>query len=137
MKETLISYFPSQIARNPQNEKIVNAALKGSPDTKTLYYAITSMANLKIPSKLICLLVRVSLFSLVGTPYVVDKDTVPAALLEAVEKEDTPQSYAYAFLAASVIPDVDLSDLFGSIEDIVAQADEAPSTLYVSSWCNW
>ena len=55
-----------------------------------------------------------------------------AALLQAVENEDTPQSYAYAFLAASVIPGIDLSALFENIEDIVAQADETPSTLYVS-----
>ncbi len=61
----------------------------------------------------------------------VDKEALVAALMQAVEKEDTPQSYAYAFLAASVIPDVDLSALFDSIEDIIAQADETPSTLYV------
>lgn len=54
-----------------------------------------------------------------------------AALVEAVEKEDTPQSYAYAFLAASAIPEVDPAALFESIEDIVAQADETSSTLYV------
>lgn len=63
---------------------------------------------------------------------VVDNDTVPAALMEAVEKEDTPQSYAYTFLAASLIPDTDFSALFENIEDIVAQADETPTTLYVS-----
>lgn len=58
---------------------------------------------------------------------------MPTALVEAVESEDTPQSYAYAFLAASGIPDADLSVLFDHIEDIVAQADETPSTLYVST----
>lgn len=54
------------------------------------------------------------------------------ALIDAVEKEDTPQSYAHAFLAASVVADADWSILFDHIEDIVAQADETPSTLYVS-----
>jgi ribosomal protein S12 methylthiotransferase accessory factor YcaO len=63
----------------------------------------------------------------------VDNEAVLAALMEAVENEDTPQSYAYAFLAASRIPDVDVSPLFDSIEDIVAQADETASTLYVKN----
>lgn len=58
-------------------------------------------------------------------------DALLAAVMETVEKEDTPQSYAYAFLAAAVIPNVDLSPVFETIEDIVAQADETPSTLYV------
>lgn len=61
----------------------------------------------------------------------VDNKAVLAALMEAVEREDTPQSYAYAFLAAAAIPEVDLSALFENIEDIVAQADETSSTLYV------
>ena len=61
----------------------------------------------------------------------VDKEALLASLMEAVEKEDTPQSYAYAFMAASVLPDVDLSPLFESIEEMVAQADETSSTLYV------
>ncbi len=56
---------------------------------------------------------------------------MPSSLVEAVENEDTPTSYAYAFLTASQIPDADLSALFDNIEDIVAQADETPSTLYV------
>ena len=57
---------------------------------------------------------------------------MPTALVEAVENEDTPQSYAYAFLTASQIEGADLSALFDNIEDIVAQADETPETLYVS-----
>ncbi len=57
---------------------------------------------------------------------------MPAALVDALEKEDTPQSYGHAFLAASVIPDADLTVLFDHIEEIVAQADETETTLYVS-----
>ena len=64
--------------------------------------------------------------------YTVPNDTLPAALIEAVESEDTPQSYAYAFMTAPLIPGMDLSVLFDHIEDIVAQADETSSTLYVS-----
>ena len=57
---------------------------------------------------------------------------MPSGLVAAVDDEDTPLSYAHAFLAASRIPDADLSVMFDQIEDIVAQADETPSTLYVS-----
>ena len=62
----------------------------------------------------------------------VDHDTVPVSLVAAVEKDDSPLSYAYAFLAASRIPEADMSVFFEQIEDIVAQADETPTTLYVS-----
>ena len=64
--------------------------------------------------------------------YAVDTETIPTDLVDAVENDDTPLSYAHAFLAAACIPNVDLSVLFEQIEDIVAQADETPSTLYVS-----
>ena len=60
-----------------------------------------------------------------------DNGTVPQVLVTAVENDDSPYSYARAFLAASLIPDADLSVLFDQIEDIVAQADETPTTLYV------
>jgi len=63
---------------------------------------------------------------------VVDQDTVPASLAAAVEKDDSTLSYAYGLLAASYIPETDLSLFFEQIEDIVAQADETPTTLYVS-----
>lgn len=53
-------------------------------------------------------------------------------MIKALENEDTPLGYAQAFLAASVIPDADLSELSNQIEDLVAQADESPTTLYVS-----
>lgn len=77
------------------------------------------------------------LFEWVTPPIcVVDNDTVPTSLMSAVESEDTPLSYAHAFLAAARIPDADLSVLFDQIEDIVAQADETPSTLYVSWLCS-
>lgn len=59
---------------------------------------------------------------------------MPLGLVAAVEDDDTPLSYAHAFLAAAHIPNADLSVLFDQIEDIVAQADETPSTLYVSGW---
>jgi len=39
-------------------------------------------------------------------------------------------SFGQAFKAGSLIPDVDLSELFDQIEDVVAQADETPTTLY-------
>lgn len=52
-------------------------------------------------------------------------------LMAAVENDDTPLSYGRAFHAAALIPNADLSDLFDQIEDIVAQADETPTTLYV------
>ena len=52
--------------------------------------------------------------------------------MAAVEKDESPLSYAYGLLAASYIPETDLSLFFEQIEDIVAQADETPSTLYVS-----
>ena len=51
--------------------------------------------------------------------------------MSAVENDDSPLSYARAFHAAALIPDADLSDLFDQIEDIVAQADETSTTLYV------
>lgn len=63
----------------------------------------------------------------------VDNTTVPQLLMTAVENDDSPLSYARAFHAAALIPDADLTDLFDQIEDIVAQADETPTTLYVSS----
>ncbi len=62
----------------------------------------------------------------------VDNTTVPQLLMRAVENDDSPVSYARAFHAAVLIPDADLTDLFDQIEDIVAQADETPTTLYVS-----
>ena len=62
----------------------------------------------------------------------VDNTTVPQLLMTAVENDDSPLSYARAFHAAALIPDADLTDLFDQIEDIVAQADETPTTLYVS-----
>lgn len=112
--------------------------LKESTDTKTLYYATIAASNMimmnkedggvfsdgHLPPTLGYLVATLALSA-------VDNQAVLAALMEAVEKEDTPQSYAYAFLAASAIPEVDLSALFESIEDIVAQADETSSTLYV------
>ena len=61
----------------------------------------------------------------------VDNTTVPQLLMAAVENDDTPLSYGRAFHAAALIPDSDLTDLFDQIEDIVAQADETPTTLYV------
>ena len=63
----------------------------------------------------------------------VDNTTVPQLLMTAVENDDSPLSYARAFHAAALIPDADLTDLFDQIEDIIAQADETPTTLYVSS----
>ena len=75
--------------------------------------------------------VFISFPALSPLPSAADNEALLAAVVETVEKEDTPQSYAYAFLAASVIPNVDLSHVFESVEDIVAQADETPSTLYV------
>ena len=51
--------------------------------------------------------------------------------MAAVENDDTPLSYGRAFHAAALIPNADLSELFDQIEDIVAQADETPTTLYV------
>lgn len=63
---------------------------------------------------------------------VVDNTTVPQLLMTAVENDDSPLSYGRAFHAAALIPNADLTDLFDQIEDIVAQADETPTTLYVS-----
>ena len=60
----------------------------------------------------------------------IDNATVLPALLTAVENEESVLSSGQAFLTASLIPDVDLSELFDQIEDIVAQADETPTTLY-------
>ena len=51
--------------------------------------------------------------------------------MAAVENNDTPLSYGRAFHTAALIPNADLTDLFDQIEDIVAQADETPTTLYV------
>ncbi len=64
----------------------------------------------------------------------VDGEITPSTLLLALENEDTPLGYAQAFLAASVIPNADLSDLASQIEDVVAQADESPTTLYVRTY---
>ena len=61
----------------------------------------------------------------------VDNTTVPQLLMAAVENDDSPVNYGRAFHTAALIPDADLSDLFDQIEDIVAQADETPTTLYV------
>ena len=71
--------------------------------------------------------------SLVFSPLsqTVDNTTVPQALMAALENDDSPLSYGRAFHAASLIPNVDLTDLFDQIEDVVAQADETPTTLYV------
>ena len=61
----------------------------------------------------------------------VDNTTTPQALMAALENDDSPLSYGRAFHAAALIPNADLTDLFDQIEDIVAQADETPTTLYV------
>lgn len=61
----------------------------------------------------------------------VDNMTAPQLLMAAVENDDSPLSYARAFHTAALIPDADLTDLFDQIEDIIAQADETSTTLYV------
>lgn len=96
----------------PEAKKI-EAALKkfleGEPTVETIYYAVTTMANLGVQ---------------------IDHATVIPALVTAVENEESLLSYGQAFKAASVIPEADLSDLFDLIEDTVPQADETPSILY-------
>ncbi len=77
-----------------------------------------------------CSLFLIFCFSLAACT--VDQDTIPASLVSAVENDDSPLSFAYSFLAASRIPDADLSVFFDQIEDVVAQADETSTTLYVS-----
>ncbi|XP_064383244.1 dolichyl-diphosphooligosaccharide--protein glycosyltransferase subunit 2-like [Halichondria panicea] len=94
---------------SPKRQKVLTDTLGREATVEELYYAITSMANQNMP---------------------IDNETAPAALLTALENEDTPFGYAQAFLAASVISDADLTELSNQIEDVVAQADESPNTLY-------
>ncbi|KAL5014366.1 hypothetical protein ScPMuIL_008636 [Solemya velum] len=86
----------------PALDKVLDAALEAKESLAEIYHAYFAKRNLDLT---------------------VDDKAVNIAVMETLKTDDTPLSYGYAFLLASKLSG-DISKIFDSIEDIVAQADE-------------
>ncbi|KAJ8321956.1 hypothetical protein KUTeg_000427 [Tegillarca granosa] len=91
-----------KVSAAANTQQLLSDAIKETATVADIYYAFFALKNLGLS---------------------VDNAKTSKALTEALKKDDSPTSYGYAFLIASELTG-DVSKIFDSIEDVIAQADE-------------
>jgi oligosaccharyltransferase complex subunit delta (ribophorin II) len=106
------SCLPDFVKKKSHIQSVVSEALESEQTMEKFYYSTSINTNLGLG---------------------VNSESVLASVLTALDDDETIQNTALAFLTASQLPDVDLTAIYDLVEDVVAQADETPTTLYYDS----
>lgn len=103
------SCVPKFLEKKSEIETFLAQSMEGDLTMESLYHITSIKTNLGLS---------------------INSETILSSIMTIIDNEETIYNSALAFLTAAQLDNIDLSGVFELIEDVVAQADETPSSLF-------